>query len=395
MKILLVSSFLPYPLFSGGHIRLYNLMKELSTRHEITLICEKRPNQNNEDVAAVKKICKAVYTVPRKKQWTIQNIVTSAFSRYPFLLVGHTSKAMKQKIVEVLNQQHFDIIHVETFYVYQNLPKTYLPVVLVEHNIEYEVYKKFTDTSRPYLRPLLNLDVQKIAYWEKKFWQQATKLVAVSEKEKKEMQREDVTVVPNGVDIKKYLYHNAKSKFKKKEKRILFIGDFKWIQNIVSAEWILKEIWPEIELRMKNKELRVKLWIVGKNVPEQLKNLGDDSIIFDENAPEETQKIYEKSHVLLAPIKVGGGTSYKIIESMASGIPVVTTRLGIEGLQAIPEKEALVGSTAEELATSTVRLLQDEITYEKITKAARSRIEKDYSWEKIAHTLESVYLSSV
>ena len=75
MKILMVSSFLPYPLTSGGHIRLYNLIKNLSNRHNITLICEKRDYQTEEDVDEIKKICTKVITVRRKKQWSVSNIL--------------------------------------------------------------------------------------------------------------------------------------------------------------------------------------------------------------------------------------------------------------------------------------------------------------------------------
>src|SRR3989344_5686544 len=124
MKILIVSSFLPYPLFSGGHIRLYNLIRELSVNNEITLVCEKRNNQTEKDIIEVEKICKKVITVNRKKQWSFKNITKSFFSFNSFLVTGHTNKKMQQVIKEELESNKFDLIHIETFYVMQNLPKT-------------------------------------------------------------------------------------------------------------------------------------------------------------------------------------------------------------------------------------------------------------------------------
>src|SRR3990167_10622501 len=161
MKILVISSYLPYPLFSGGHIRLYNLIKNLSNDNEITLICEKRDFQTEEDVEKVEKICKKVITVKRKKQWSAPNILKTGFSTDPFLLVGHKSEEMKNLIRDELVRESYDLIHVETFYVLQNIPKTSLPKVLVEHNIEYLVYKKYSDLASPLLRPLLYIDVLK------------------------------------------------------------------------------------------------------------------------------------------------------------------------------------------------------------------------------------------
>src|SRR5258708_26564198 len=123
MKILLVSSFLPYPLVNGGNIRIFNLLKQLSKKHEITLICERRDFQTDRDVEEVKKYCKRVLTVRRKKQWSLLNVLKTGFSFSPFLVVGHTSSLMKEKIRKELENTDFDLIHVETFYVLQNLPR--------------------------------------------------------------------------------------------------------------------------------------------------------------------------------------------------------------------------------------------------------------------------------
>lgn len=397
MRILIVSSFLPFPLFNGGHVRLYNLMKELSRKHKLVLVCEKRPHQTKEDIEEVKKLCEEVYCIDRKKQWSIKNIAKTSVSTYPFLLTGHTLPEMKKKIIEVLNEKKFDLIHVETFYVMQNLPKTYLPVILAEHNVEYQVYSKYVDTVPLPLRPILLADIEKIKRWEKKFWKAAIRLVAVSEIDKSYMGRDDAVVVPNGVDIKSFPFVAGKTKFEKKEKRILFMGDFKWIQNTKAALWILEDIWPKIEagIRKTGSVNNVKLWIVGKHIPDKIKGYNGGSVIIDENAPNETSKIYQKSFLLLAPIKVGGGTSYKILESMASGVPVVTTELGVKGLGALPEKEAMVSETAEGLAENVLSIITNDTKYEVIQKNARKLIEDKYTWPTITQTLEKVYNDAI
>jgi hypothetical protein len=168
MKILLVSSYLPYPLINGGHIRLYNLINHLSKKHKITLVCEKRNFQTDQDIAEVKKICEEVITVDRKDQWAWQTIAKAGFSTHSFLEVGHTLPEMKARIVDIMLRKMFDIIHVETFYVFQNVPKTYVPIVLAEHNIEYLVYRRNADNAKMYMRSLLYLDALKMKYEEEK-----------------------------------------------------------------------------------------------------------------------------------------------------------------------------------------------------------------------------------
>src|SRR5574342_174624 len=124
MKILMISSYLPYPLHSGGQVRLYNLIKELSNKHEITLICEKRKHQTDSDIAELKKICKKIITVDRRRQWDLENIIKAGTSLQSFLTTGHKHSQMRQIIMDELVRETFDLIHVETFYVIQNVPAT-------------------------------------------------------------------------------------------------------------------------------------------------------------------------------------------------------------------------------------------------------------------------------
>ncbi len=393
MKILMVSSFLPYPLVNGGNIRLYNLIKQLSKKHEITLVCERRNFQKDSDVEEIKKYCKKVLTVRRKKQWSFVNILKTAFSLSPFLIVGHTSFLMRDKIKKELKDQQFDLIHVETFYVLQNVPRTNVPIVLAEHNIEYDVYQRYSETVSPLLKPLLSWDTAKLKRSEKKAWKKAARIICVSKEDKKIVDKglpapsrdlyakERVSIVPNGVDEKTFfLTPNVLQ-----EKRILFIGDFKWIANRETAKWILIEIWPKI---YSQSHVDVKLWIVGKEIPNSIRKLWSSNVVFDENV-KDAYEIYKKSYILLAPVRVGGGTSFKILEAMASGVPVVTTPLGARGIT--DGKEIIKANNTDEFAKEVLSLLQNKDRWEKNRKSARKFVEENYSWTKIAKRLNEVY----
>ncbi len=406
MKILVVSSFLPYPLRSGGHVRLFNILKGLSKNHAITLVCEKRAYQTLSDEEEVKKICKEVITVQRKKQWSLSNIVKTGFGLYPFLIVGHSSDEFKRAIKTALEKDRYDLIHAETFYIFQNIPKTSIPTILVEHNIEYKVYGRYLRHTPFVLRPFLWIDVQKLIFWEKYFWKKATCLVSVSEEEKKEMVPLRVEIVPNGVDTTKFTVHpfgelragSSQPVDLKKERRILFIGDLKWVQNRDTLKWVLKEIWPSFVRLWRTSEGKptLKLWVVSREIPEYIKRLTtDESVIFDEDAPDDASQIFEKADILLAPIRIGGGTSYKILEAMASGVAVITTSLGAAGLHLKHREHVLIGETSNEIVRNLQDILIDKDLYTLISQNARKLIEEKYDWNIIVKKLENVYKLAV
>jgi len=389
MKILLVSSYLPYPLLSGGQVRLYNLLKELSKDHEITLICEKRKNQSSEDIKEVEKICTKVITVNRRKQWSAGNLLQSLVSSHSFLTIGHTVPRMREEIERQLKSSHFDLIHAETFYITQNIPDTTIPVVLIEHNIEYQVYERFAAKANLLYRPALLYDIYKMKKEEENSWRKAAAIGAVSLEDRKIIQtiNPQVSLVRNGVNPAQFIRKDPSGVISQNPKKILYIGDFSWIQNRDTLSWIIKEIWPKI------KSAQTVLWVVGREIPQTLKNLtSDPDIIFDEkSASRPAEQIFKEAFLLLAPIRVGGGTSYKILESMAVGTPVVMTPLSANALLAKDFHDALVGDTAEEISKKTLDLLNDHALYKKINQNSRLLIEKNYTWKAITEKLNLLY----
>ena len=391
MNILMVSSFLPYPLTSGGHVRLYNILKELSKVNSITFVCEKRKYQTETDIKEIEKFCDYIFVFDREKQWTMQNILKTGFSPYPFLVTGHMNEEMRQKIQMLLDKNVFDLIHAETSYIMQNIQATPVPIVLVEHNIEYKVYERFMDNAQLFIRPLLYIDILKLKVWEKRIWKKAAALVFVSDHDRNISGEKKAFIVPNGIDPKMFTFRSVESLHpveKNKEKRILFIGDFKWIQNRDAARWILTEIWPKIKMQLSD----IDLWIVGRHIPDGIKNITHDSrVTFDEDAPPETEEIFGRASLLLAPLRVSGGSAYKVLEAMASGVVVVTTTFGAQGIDAQSGKEILVADDAQGLADKTVVVLQDAKQYKGIAQAARALVEEKYNWESIVEDLEKVY----
>ena len=265
---------------------------------------------------------------------------------------------VKSKIKEELAKEKYDLIHAETFYVMPNIPQTKIPIFLVEQVIEYLVYQRFVESLPSwafFIKPFLYFDVAKIKWWEKYYWKKAKRLAAMSADDKKFIQTLnpslDVDVVANGVDLDFF----AKTKKQKNRKpTVLFVGNFKWLPNRDAAIYLAKNIWPHIKSQGGN----AILWIVGRNPTSDILKLRSKDIIVDSGI-DDIRDAYAKSSVLLAPIRNGRGTKYKILEAMATKTPIVGTNLAIEGIDIINGEHGFVAQNAESLAKKTVEVLKN------------------------------------
>ena len=390
MKVLMLTPYLPYPLVSGGQIRTYNLLKHLSKHHDITLFSLIKDEAEREHLSELQKYCQKIVLFKRTKNpFVLRNILLAGFSSYPFVVTRNLPLEMKKAVQAELSRDKYDLIHAETFYMMPNIPETKIPIILAEQTIEYLGYQDYMNKANPLLRPILKIDITKIKYWERYFWKKADKLITMSEEDKnfieKELgKRQNISVVANGVDldffskIKKHLPVNP---------TVLFVGTFKWLPNIEAVEEIVKKIWPLILKDLPT----AKLKIVGFSPTAKIKAYASDPSIEVLGAIDDIREAFATAHMLLAPIRSGKGTRYKVLEAMITGTPVVATTLAAEGLDLHSGRDVLIADTSTGLASASVKLLKDQSLQQKLGMAGQKIVRQGYSWDTIAESLDKVY----
>lgn len=389
MKILMLTPYLPFPLMSGGQTRSYNLLKHLSKKHDITLFSLIKDEKEKEYVQQLSRYCKKVCLFKRSKSpWTLRNILLTGFSFYPFLVIRNLSSEEKKAVRLELEREKYDLIHAETFYVMPHIPKTDIPILLVEQTIEYLVYKHYVKNQASFLAKLpFWIDVMKLRFWEKHYWKEAKKVVAMSESDKKEMldlaKDLDIEIVPNGIDFKHFSQVINKNNNKK---MILYVGNFKWLQNVEAVNILVNKVWPVIKKNIKNSQL----WVVGMNITEKLKKYASNDIVITE-ALSDIREAYGKSSVLVAPIKGPGGTRLKILEAMASGLPVVTTTVGAEGLGVENGREVIICDDLDKMAQKVIEVLKNKTLSESLSKNGKDFVRSKYDWKQNAQILDKIY----
>lgn len=392
MKILMLVPFLPNPQTSGGQTRWYNIIKYLSKSHEITLFSMLKDESEKRFIPELEKYCREVRVFNRPRSpWTLKNILLAELGPYPLVVIRNLSIGEREAVRAELAAEKYDLIHAEAFYVMPHIPKTNVPIILVEQTIEYLVYKHYVDNEVPLLlKPFYLLDVIKLKFWEKHFWGKAQELVAVSEEDRLKMQKlipgVKVDIIPNGVDTQFYLEKKIERML---PPRILYgVTNFEWLQNQEASELLIKYVWPHVKKAVPT----AKIWIVGRKIPDWIRSLSesDDSIEITENIPD-ARDAYRRASIMVAPIKGAGGTRLKILEAMAAGLPVVSTSIGVAGLKIKNGVHALVSDSYEGLAKEAVRLLRNPALAEKIGKNGRDHVAKNFDWKSIVKLHDEIY----
>ncbi|MFC1653814.1 glycosyltransferase family 4 protein [Patescibacteria group bacterium] len=387
----MLTPYLPYPLLSGGQIRTYNLLKNLKSKHDITLFAYIRKDSERKHIKELEKYCHKVRVFKRRPAWDLRNILFAGTSSYPFLVSIYRSKHFEEEIRKELDNNNYDLIHAETFYMMPNIPKTATPTILAEQTIEYDAYLQYTKNTKIWpAKPLLYLDVSKIKRWETHYWKNASRLITMSEDDKHAIQNHlkkemPIDVVANGVDTD--LFAKTDKRKLPENPTVLFVGTFKWLPNIDAVELLVEKVWPHVIKNLKH----ARLLIVGFSPNDKIKLYGDDPTITVRGDVEDIRDAYSQAHALLAPIRSGKGTRYKILEAMATSTPIVATNLAVEGIGIKNGEHALMADSPEELAKSTIKLLSDKNLQQKLANNSRELVTKNYNWPAISRDLDRVY----
>jgi glycosyltransferase involved in cell wall biosynthesis len=222
--------------------------------------------------------------------------------------------------------------------------------------------------------------------WEPRFAEHFDRCIVVSEIDRKLLLEAnpnlEIDVVPNGVDTEIY----RAMPYGVSARALLFIGNMAYAPCADGALWFCNEILPRIRKVVPG----VEVWIVGNSPPREVAQLEGEGVHVTGRVGS-VQAYYEASAVSVVPIRAGGGTRLKILESMALGRPVVSTTVGCEGIDVEPGKHLLIGDTAERFADQVLLLLSERDLWEGISRRGREFVVREHDWNLIGNRLLEVY----
>jgi len=379
MKILFLSRWFPYPANNGSKLRIYNLLRGLSTRHEVVLLSFTEDEQTNVNVPELQEICAEVVAVPHKPFTPkSKQALLGFFNPYPRSVLDKFSQEMADRIQEIMQRETIDLVvasQVDMAGYGAYFPGTPAIFEEIEVGVLYEQYAQAETLAlrsrywltwqkhRAYLRHLMH------------YFQAAT---VVSDRERV-LLREQVfgnahrlDVISNGVSFSDYDDVIADVK----PNTMIYTGSFSFRPNYEAMVWFLGKVFPLVLAEVPD----ARVIITGKH--------GNRPLPMTQNVTltgfvDDIRPFVKSSTLSLAPIWTGGGTRLKILEAMAMGTPVVATSKGAEGLDIIPGKHMMIADAPELFAQAVVKILQDSAQRELLAQNAKKLFLNQYDWQVI------------
>lgn len=394
MRILLLSPWLPWPPHDGGRIRVLETLRFLAARHQVTLLTHVTSQQERQHVDALRELCESIEVrfVSAERLHRIGRVALGMLQGYPVIQSIYFSRELASLLRRLTDENRFDVIQIEFSMIarYARAISTRCTAkrVLSTHNIESLRFEREIPLSRWGLRRLaLTINGWLFPAWEQKSLQQFDGAVAVSEYDRDWLRRHlpggVVGLVPNGVDCT-YFQPDPAARV---GASLVFTGVMDYPPNIDAVVWFVEEIFPRLRARFP--ELRFD--IVGARPGAEVLALRDRPGVKVTGEVPDVRPYVRQAAAFVVPLRSGGGTRLKILQAMALGCPVISTRIGAEGLEVAHDETLLFADDAAQFQQQLERLFESQDLRQRIVNQGRELVTGRYEWQGCLLGLEDLY----
>jgi glycosyltransferase involved in cell wall biosynthesis len=352
MHILQLCHKFPYPLKDGAAIASTYLAKAYAALgHEVTLL-SMNTRKHWVDMSKLSDDFdhyNALHTVYVDNRIQLFPALLNLFSTRSYHVERFDDPAFSTKLQEILVNQHFDVVQLESLYLapYIAVIRTFAPeskVVLRTHNVEHEIWERIAEKANPLKKWYLDRITPRLKNYEAARINDCDLVVGISARDvvafRKMGLKRPATVAPIGIDTRDY--HPDPASFTR-PLSLSFIGSLDWMPNQEGLKWFLEKVWLPF-LAPNFPELTFH--IAGRAAPRWLRELSMDRVFFHGEVPSAPDFLNQHT-IMVVPLLSGGGMRAKILEGMALGKVVVSTRLGMEGIDADDRQTCLLADGPE------------------------------------------------
>jgi len=395
-RLLFISPRFLFPFDQGGKIRTANILKQMKGGAFELILASPAPADAARHQAEIDSICDRFVSWPEPRMGLPGKVLALA-GPLPVPVATDRSAEGSRAVAEQLAARP-EIVLVDFPHAAVLLPDGAIPgtSVIFTHNIEAEIFERHAEVARWPMLPIWRAQAAKMRRFEGETLRRFDATIAVSARDAKGLAQQyglaEVAPIDTGVDLEFFPFTPPQAA-PTGGGRLVFSGAMDSRSNIDGIAWLMEEVWPLIAAQRPQAEALV----IGRNPAEALVSKAQKlglrfrfTGFVDDIRPHMLT-----GHVAVIPLRVGSGTRIKAFEAMALGLPVVSTTLGVEGLDLTPGEHYARADTAEDFAAGVLAALDDPARGTAMASAARRLIEERFSWAQVARQFEAICLAAL
>lgn len=398
-RLAFISPVFLLPNDTGGKIRTSNILRGLKGgAFHVTLVGPGSASQQDRWAPELGRLCDEF--VPWRPATDRPRWMRSVdlFDALPVNVVADRTAPALETVRSTLSAGHFDVAVFDFVHAAVMRPaRIDASSVCFTHNVEAEIFERHAQTSSGVImRRVWTSQAAKMRALEGSALPVFDAVVAVSERDAVQFRQRygvsAVETIPTGVDLEYFAWSQPPAVDAAHAPTVVFTGSMDWDANVDGVRFFLEQVWPAVHDQLPE----AIFVVVGRAPPAGLVELGArlPNVRFT-GFVDDVRPHVRGAHAFVIPLRVGGGTRIKAFEAMAMGCPVVSTSIGVEGLDIAPDEHYLRREAPAELADALVLLLSDADLRQGLSQRARGCVEQRFGHRRAAQVFEDICLRAV
>lgn len=384
MKLLVVLSRFPYPLEKGDKLRAYHQIRCLAEHHDIYLAAMHDKPVSDDALNQLKPFCKEIFLLENNDMKRCWNMGRSFFKGLPIQCGLFYTKANVHRIQRIVDEVRPDHIYCQLFRMADYVKDLPVPKTLDYQDVFSKGMARRAENANGLIKWFFNMEHRRVARYEAAIFDcfdHKTIITTVDRDLIPHPRREEIVVVPNGVEFDKYSYHGEEKEFD-----LIFSGNMGYAPNVDAAEYLVREILPQLLKKFPD----LRLVLCGTAPALRVQALESDHVVVT-GWVDSMAEWYAKSRIFIAPMRMGTGLQNKLLEAMSMHLPCITSPLAARPLVEAEQHQAVAscGGTSE-FVEEIERLLTDENHYRQLSDAGYQYVHQYYDWGNAVRILDDL-----
>lgn len=385
-RLLFISPRFLFPLDQGGKIRTSNILRHMKGGAFEILLASPAPADVTRFGGEISGVCDRFLSWPEVVQGRVGR-VASVLGALPVAVASDRSAAGARVLAGALAERP-DVVVVDFPHAAVLLPdRVDAATVMFTHNVEAEIFERHAEMATGVMRRVWQSQARKMRRFEGDVLRRFDTVIAVSSRDAAALTQryglDDVAVIDTGVDLDFFALQPPPAV---PVSEIVFTGTMSWPANAEGIGWLMDAVWPLVIAARPG----ARAVIVGRGAPEALVARARGLNWRFTGFVDDIRPHVAGAQVYVIPLRVGSGTRIKAFEALAMGRPVVSTTIGVEGLDIADGGHFLAADTAADFAGAVLRLLDDADLRARLARDARALVEEKFSWARVARQFETI-----